>query len=710
MIPLQNKYTQPKKLCAAWLLGVPFALCPMALLAQEAAATLDIVEVQGSGIQTEVYSASESSAAKTQLPLRELPQSVHIVTSQTIQDVGAKKVDDLLDYVSGVTRKEGHGGTYDGVMMRGFNNGVDALFNGFSVGRGSAAPRDLSGVERVEFLKGTAAALYGSGEPGGTLNIVSKRPLWSPAHSVQLRAGSHNSYRAALDTSAPLNERVAYRLNVATENDQSFRDYIRSKRWVITPALTWKINQDTALEYVGEVVKQERPMAWGVVAVNNQLGVIPNYRFLGQPADGDMTNKNQLHQLVLSKDINATWRSRIGATWRKNSMFGHSSYAYYGPADEQGYLKMRRNYRSIESTDKLVQAELQGRLHSANINHDLMLGVEHFNYEENTLFYSNPTFFIINIYNPVYLDTPYDVTPGTPTLSKSNNTALYLQDAMSLGKHWRLLAGVRFDRYQQKSWNRSSGALTSSISPSATSPRIGLSYLPNDQWTLFTNIGRAFKPNTGVDFYNNTFDPVKSLAADAGVKWENSEKSMGATLTAFAIRKKNVKTADPEHVSFSITAGEVRSQGLEFDISGRIDTHWRTNASISYTDAEIYKDNNMLEGAPLQHAAKVSSGIYLAYENALANGQRYGIGSGLVYSSKRLGEAVTRANAAQARFYLPSYTLVRLNAYWNPSPTMRVSLEVDNLFNKTWYSSTGGRVATIPGEERTITVGMTLKF
>jgi len=695
---------------AALLLGIPFALSPLALLAQQTAGTLGAVEVRGSGVSEEVYSATESSGAKTQLPLRELPQSVQVVTSQTIEDLGAQKVDDLLDYVAGVTRKEGHGGMWDGVMMRGFANGIEALYNGFSVGRGYAAPRDLSGVERVEFLKGTAAALYGSGEPSGTVNIVSKRPLWAPAHSVQVRVGSHDFYRASVDTSAPLGENLAYRLNVAVEDKKSFRDNYHSKRHVINPALTWKINKDTALEYVGEILEQKAPTDRGVVAINNQLGIIPTTRFLGQPKDGNMTNKNQVHQFILSQDWNADWRGRIGATYRDNSLYGYSSEGDLNtPLTPNGDLTGNRRLRDYNSTDKAVQAEVQGRFHTAAIAHDLLLGLEHFRFEEKNQ-YSGSKPFTINVYNPVYLDILPDVIPGTPTLGKTRNTAFYAQDALSLGEHWRVLLGVRFDNYRQQSWNRNTGASTGNISPSVTSPRVGISYLPNQQWTLFTNIGKAFKPNTGTDFDDNTFEPVKSVAADAGIKWENSDKNLGSTLSFFQIRKKNVKTADPLHSGFSITAGEVRSQGVEWDISGRINTHWRTTASLSYTDAEVHKDNNLIEVAPLQHAAKISSGLYLAYENALANGQRYGIGSGVVYSSKRLGQAITRGNVAQGRFYLPSYTLVRLNAYWHPGPRIRISLEVDNLLNKTWYSSTLGRIAAVPGDERTVMLGMTLKF
>jgi len=672
---------------------------------------LDTVHVHGSALDKHVYLGAETSGAKTHLPLRELPQSVQIVGRQTIDDLGAQRVDDLLDYVAGVARKEGHGGLWDGLLVRGFANGTEALFNGFSVGRGYAAPRDLSGVERVEFLKGASAALYGSGEPGGTVNIVSKRPLWTAAHTLQANIGSHESKRASLDSSAPLNEYIAYRFNIATEDKHGFRDFSRSKRSIITPALTWRITDTTQLDYVGEILEQKAPTDRGVVAVNNRLGIIPTTRFLGQPHDGEMNNKNQVHQLIVNHEWNTDWSGRIGMTWRDNSLYGYSTE---GDLNAQlvanGDIIGNRRLRDYQSTDKAIQAELQGQLVTGKIEHDLLFGLEHFNYTEKNRYSASANFIINNIYNPFYLNKLPDVVLGTPTLGKQRNNAIYLQDAIHLAEKWRLLVGLRFDDYQQESWNRNTGVKTADISPSATSPRMGLSYLPNTSWTVFTTIGRAFKPNTGTDFDNNPFDPIKSVAADLGAKWENSDKTVGATLAAFSIRKKNVKTADPNHSGFSIAAGEVRSQGLEFDFSGNINPFWRLTTSVTYTDAKVHADNTLLKGEPLQHVAKIGSGLHITYENRLDNGQRYGIGAGSVYNSKRLGQSITQANAAQGQFYLPAYTITRLNAYWQILDNTRINVDIDNLFNKTYYSNALGRVAVIPGEERTFTLGVRLSF
>jgi iron complex outermembrane receptor protein len=165
------------------------AMFPAIASAQtEAEAQMSVIEVVGRQ-ESGAYHAEEAAGAKTELPLRELPQSIRTVTRQVIADLGATKLDDVLDYVGGVSRQNNFGGLWDNVAIRGLpgneNTGIATLYNGFSSGRGFNAPRDLASVERIEFLKGTAAALYGSSEPGGTLNIVSKRPLWTAAHSAE---------------------------------------------------------------------------------------------------------------------------------------------------------------------------------------------------------------------------------------------------------------------------------------------------------------------------------------------------------------------------------------------------------------------------------------------------------------------------------------------------------------------------------------------
>lgn len=676
-------------------------------------ATVDVVGRTASG----AYHAEEAAGAKTDLPLRELPQSVRVITRQAIDDLGATKLDDVLDYVGGVSRQNNFGGLWDNIAIRGLpgneNTGMATLLNGFSSNRGFNAPRDLAGVERIEFLKGTAAALYGSSEPGGTLNVVSKRPLWNTAHSVEGYVGSYGLKRAALDTTGPIGDNFAYRLNAAVEDRESFRDHVDAKREVVAPAFTWKLNSDTLLEYVGEVIHHETPLDRGVVAVDNKLGKISRSRFLGEPADGDIEVDNSTHQLILSQAWADSWRSRLGLSYRETSLEGYSTEPTSLQAN--GDLRRQRRYRDYDSEDIALQAEVQGTLNTGDFEHELLLGMESFRFEmDSVMLRVNPTAgspYAINIYNPVYGQAQPTPVANTDTLEEQRNTAFYVQDAIKLAPQWRVVAGVRVDNYEQSLENRRTNTTTRQ-DPAATSPRLGLSWLPSDQWTVYANAGQSFRPNTGADVDGEGFDPEVGKAFELGTKWENEGQRIGVTAALFDIRKTNVLTADPDNAGFSIAAGEVRSRGAELDLAGQVTRNWRVNASLVLNDVEITKDNTLEEGERLLNVPRVNGSLLTVYEDNLANGQRYGIGGGVTYVGERLGQARTQAeaDAGTPEFNLPAYTTAKLVGYWRLNPSVRLTMDVDNLFDETYYTSSYSRVWVTPGAPRTITVGMQAKF
>lgn len=681
------------------------------------AAQLSTVEVVGR-TESGAYHADEAAGAKTDLPLRELPQSVRVVSRQAIDDLGATRLDDVLDYVGGVSRQNNFGGLWDNFAIRGLpgneNTGMATLLNGFSSNRGFNAPRDLAGVERIEFLKGTAAALYGSSEPGGTLNIVSKRPLWKAAHSVEGYLGSHGLKRGAFDSTGPIGENFAYRLNLAVEDRDSFRDHVSARREVIAPAFTWKLGRDTVLEYSGEFLRHATPLDRGVVAVGNRLGAIPRSRFLGEPADGDMTVENQTHQFILSHEWNSAWRSRLGLSYRKTSLNGFSTEASALGANNAKLARQRR-FRDFDSDDIALQAELQGTLRTGAIEHELLFGLESFRFSmDSIMLRANPTAarpYAIDIYNPVYGQLQPVPGRNTDTLEHQRNTAFYMQDAIKLAPEWRLVAGVRVDNYRQSLENRIAGT-TARQDPSSTSPRIGLSWLPTPQWTFYANAGRSFRPNVGSDVAAQGFEPETGRALELGTKWESADRRMGATAALFDIRKRNVLTTDPVNAGYSTAAGEIRSRGFEFDLAGQLTTNWRLNASLVLNDVEITKDNTLAIGGRLLNVPRVNGSVLAVYENAFANGQRYGIGGGVTHVGKRLGQARTQADAKAATpsFELPSYTTAKLVAYWRINPALRVTLDVDNLFDSTYYASSYSRLWVTPGTARTISVGLQAKF
>jgi len=688
----------------------------MAQPAAENAPQLSTVEIVGR-TESGAYHAEEAAGAKTDLPLRELPQSVRVVTRQAIDDLGATRLDDVLDYVGGVSRQNNFGGLWDNIAMRGLpgneNTGMATLMNGFSSNRGFNAPRDLAGVERIEFLKGPAAALYGSSEPGGTLNIVSKRPLWKAANSVEGSVGSQGLKRGAFDSTGPIGENFAYRLNVAAEDRDSFRDHVSSERRVVAPAFTWKLGRDTVLEYAGEFLRHATPLDRGVVAVNNQLGTIPRSRFLGEPGDGDVTLENQTHQFILSHEWTPQWRSRLGLSYRETSVQGFSTEA--SALQANGLLSRQRRFRDFASDDIALQAEIQGTVETGSLAHELLFGMESFKFHMDTLMLrANPTAaapYAIDIQAPTYGQTQPTPLPNTDTLERQRNTAFYFQDAIKLAPQWRLVGGVRVDQYKQSLENRRNGS-TVHQDPSATSPRIGLSWLPSAQWTVYANAGRSFRPNVGSDSAAQAFDPETGRSLEVGAKWESADQRMGATAALFDIRKRNVLTSDPLNSGYSVAAGEVQSRGLELDFAGQVTARWRVNASLVLNDVEITRDNTLEVGGRLLNVPKVNGSVLAVYENAFDNGQRYGIGGGVTHVGRRLGQARTQAeaDAGSAAFDLPSYRTAKLVAYWRVTPAVRLTLDVDNVFDTTYYSSSYSRLWVAPGTARTVTVGLQARF
>ncbi len=662
------------------------------------------------------YEAGAVDGTKSALPLLELPQSVRVISRQAIDDLGATRLDDVLDYVGGVSRQNNFGGLWDNIAIRGLagneNLGMAMLLNGMAANRGFNAPRDMADVERIEFLKGPVAGLYGASEPGGTVNLVTKRPLWQRATAAELYAGSWNSRRLALDTTGALNEQLALRLNVAAEDRGSFRDHVTTRRDVVAPALTWRLGRHSTLDYTGQWLRHRTPLDRGVQAINDQLGRVPLSQFPGEPADGPVTVNNHTHQFVLQHELSPDWRLRGAVSWRRSTLQGVSTEPSSVRSDGRTLWRQRRD-RNYTSEDLSLQAELQGTLRLGGISHELLAGVDTYRFRfDQRMLRINPSAaapHALDLLAPVYGQTPPTPLPNTDTFERQQGTALTLQDTMVLSRQWRLMAGLRSETVEQTLLNRRNGQLTAQ-EPRETSPRLGLTWLPTTGWALFANAGRSFRPNPGVDVNGQPFVPEQGRALEAGAKWEAPGKRLGATLAVFDIRKRNVVYNNG--AGNNAVAGQVRSRGAELELAGQISPQWRVTASLGHYDTTVLQDQTLQVGSQLLNVPKLNGSVLAVYETRAPGGGRLGVGGGATRVGQRTGQAytATEANAGTPAFTLPAYTTAKLVAYWAVSPTLRVSLDVDNLFNTTFYASSYSRVWVTPGTPRNLTLGLQAKF
>lgn len=665
------------------------------------------------------YKTKSTSVTKTDTPLRETAQSVQIVNREVIDDVNAVTLKDTLSYVSGISQQNNFGGMWDNFSIRGFsgheNTGMSLLKNGFSDNRGYNAPRDTANIESIEFLKGPSAALYGNSEPGGTININTKQAKFKPEYSIETSVGSYDFYRTSTDLTGPINESVAFRLNAATQKDGNFRNYVESNRNVIAPSLVWSINDDTFLTYNGEYIEQKAPLDRGIVAINGDLKAIDSKTFFGNPNDGDMNLKNYTHQMKLEHYFSDSWSGNAGIAYKDNSLKGYASEVKPFANVTSDSVLLRTRYRDYTSDDVSFQADIKNVSTIANMKNTLLLGTEAYKFEADTTMYNlNNSVRVSNIYsNPTY--TTLATGKGTLVTDRSeehNAIALFSQDEIEVGK-FRFLAGVRYDQIDIDSTNNINKKTTTQ-NDYAVSPRIGVTYLLDEQWSVYTTTGKSFRPNTGVDINGDTFEAEEGGSLETGLKFESLNKRFGGTLSLYQIDKENVLTGSDPSGNYSIAAGEVRSKGIEIDINGKVTDNVKISTNYAYTNTEITKDSGgavdwlsgsvvNLEGKELSNVPKHSGGVLAMWEDSISSSSSYGIGSGVSYVGKREGNYINS-------FTLPSYTTVKLISYWKVDKNVTFKFNIDNLFDKEYIVSSYDRSWLTPSDPRNFTLSMNYKF
>ncbi|MGT0251177.1 TonB-dependent siderophore receptor [Burkholderia pyrrocinia] len=673
--------------------------------------SLPAIEVSGQRATAPFRAPESTSATRTETDVMEIPFAVSSVDAKLAQTVAATRGEDLYDWVAGVARQNNFGGLWDNYAVRGFagdgnTSGTDYLVNGFSWNRGISVPRDTANLERMEVLKGPASALYGRGDPGGLISYTTKQPQFARSNTIGVSAGSYGALRQTLDSTGPVTKSLAYRFVAMNENNGSFRDTVSSKRYLFAPSFTWDIGADTTLHYEFESVRQRAPLDRGVVAVNGQLGAIPASRFLGEPRDGDYDVRNTGHQFTLEHRVDANWSINAGFAQRDTDLSGRSSEAFALQPDGR---TLWRRYRQVafHSNDLQGRLETTGKFRTGGIGHMLVMGVDayRFNYDQ-FVARSTPSAaapYAIDIFDPVYGQPTPALRTATNLLERDDGQGAYAQDTLAFGPHWKILAGLRWDRFHQSVENRLKG-VTSSQLQTALSPRLGVVYEMTPALSLYANTAYSFRPNNGADANGRAFDPEKGHGYEAGAKWAGTRWL--ATVAAFYVNKRNVLTADPANAGFSRAAGEVRSRGVEFEWNGDLGHGLRGIVNLAYVDAEVTRDAVLTPGARLVDIPKLSGSALLMYETALPFADKAGIGTGLIYVGRRAGNTAN----TQDGFELPAYATVQLNSYVQVDKHLRASVVLNNLFNRTTYVSSYNNLWVTPGAPRSLFASLSYSF
>lgn len=657
-----------------------------------------------------------TSAGKINIKPMDLPQSISVIGKEVLERQQTLRLSEVLMNITGVYQYGNTGGTQEEIGGRGYAfNSSNTFKNG--VRYNNAAMPEISALEKVEVLKGSAAILYGNVAAGGVLNLVTKKPKFEKGGEVGFRAGSYDFYKPWIDVYGPINNSqvAAYRVNATYEKSGSYRDEVKAERFYINPSFLFNLGKKTELLLEGDYLKDNRTSDFGTGAINYEVAKIPRNRFLGA-AWSYYNTEQKTTTLTLTHHLRKNWeiKSTSGYQAFSSELFGttrpNASSQFIQP-DGRWVRGLQKS--GTEENYFITQLDITGKFKTGGIAHQLLAGADADKYLTNAYAYNyaNAAIGNKNIYDTINVfdltryrqrtDVPA-VTATTRTQTPITRYGIYIQDLVCLSGQFKLLAGIRFSKQQTKgafidSLAKDKRVFTSDISDQAFTPRVGLVYQPVKQVSVFASYANSFTLNTGTDINLQPLKPSFLNQYEAGVKTEFFEKLLSANVTVYQIVNSNLaQTAltdangNPNSNSnIKELAGEVTSKGVEVDLSTKSLAGFQLMAGYSYNDTRYTRSNTYVVGSRLrynpQHTANFS--VYYSFsERSPLKG--FNAGAMVYYVGKRVAGRSTRVQVPNDSFKLmsvPDYAQVdaSLGYSWQK---LSIRLKVSNLLNELSYN------------------------
>jgi catecholate siderophore receptor len=667
---------------------------------QKKSGTFAVPETTVSGQKANSYKAdSVTSATKTDTPLRDIPQSISVVTEQVVRSQNAFTLRDALKNVSGLTVAAGEGGrTGDSITLRGFAANSDIYLDG--VKENGQYFRDTFFLERIEALKGPSSVLFGRGTTGGLINIITKKPTSELIAQGEFTYGSDDFKRGTVDVGGAVTNFLNVRLSALYQDAGSFREFNFTDRWGIAPAIGIAFSKDTNLTLQLLHQKEDSVFDYGLPMFHGRPARVSRDTFYGFPNDRlqkydtTIATATLTHQLTPTLSVRNSLR--YGDYERRYRIHLFGTVTDTGPTSmiaRSQALRLSNQHNLYNQTDFTWTTSIWGRKH-------LLLFGSEFGREEYDFFGKNSTGVTpVSILNPVLTPTvgagranDFSGTLATSNDVQAETQAFYTQSQLELLPQLKTLAGFRWDRFAVDYHNRLPGGADFKQVDTMFSYRFGLVWAPRELQSYYFSYGTSFNPSAetfALSAATINLNPEENQNFEIGAKVDFFDGRLSATGALFRLEKTNARTPDPNDPTRNILAGEWRTDGFELGLAGTILPRWNISASYAYLDATIIKGNVAANAIPIQgkspaNVPRNSGVIWTSYDVTEA----FEIGGGVFF----VGHRYTN-NTHTAR--LPGY--VRLDgmmAYHHKNFDLQLNLL--NLADERYFES-GQAASALPG-------------
>jgi catecholate siderophore receptor len=648
---------------------------------------------------------SINSATKTLTPLRDIPQSISVVTKEQIRDQSMLSVAEVVAYVPGITAHQGENNR-DQLVIRGNNTSADFFLNG--VRDDVQYYRDLYNVERVEALKGPNSMLFGRGGGGGIINRVSKEAGFSALREITLQGGSFGNKRFTTDFDQPFGNKIAFRINGLYENSGSFRNGVDLERYGVNPTATFIVGQKTAVKLSYEYFHDGRVADRGIPSFNGRPVDVPIETFFGDSSNAFVRAGVNLASAVVEHQA-----GRFNITNR--TLFGDYDrfYQNYVP----GAVTADKNFVSISSYNNATkrrnifnQTDVTFQASTGSVRHTVLAGAEMGrqltdNFRRSGFFNNTATSILAPLANPT-INTPVTFRQNATDADnhiQANLGATYFQDQIELNRYLQVVTGVRFDYFDLQFHNNRNGQDLRRIDR-LVSPRAGVIVKPITALSVYANYGIAYLPSSGDQFSQLTtitqqVKPEKFTNYELGAKWD-IRRNLSFTTALYRQDRTNTRATDPNDPARILQTGSQRSNGYELGLNGFVTSKWSVAGGYAYQDAFISSATvSAVKGAQVGLVPHHTFSLWNNYRVL----PRLGFGLGIIHRSDMFA-------AVDNAVVLPAYTRADAAVFFSITEKWRLQANVQNLFSTTYYLNADGNNNISPGAPRGARVALIARF
>ncbi len=649
-----------------------------------------------------------SSATKTNTPLKNIPQSISVVTKQQTDDRGSKSLGEALAYVPGVVVAQGEGHR-DQVTIRGQGTTADFFIDG--VRDDAEYFRDLYNVEAIEVLKGPAAITFGRGGGGGVINRVTKKADGERVREATVNLGMFERKRTTIDVGDAISSNIAFRFNAMYENSENFRDFFELERYALNPELAFKLSDQTKLSLSYEYYNDDRTVDRGVPSRNGRpsLGRVETFfgnpdvsfsKFAGQTTTATIEHRTDFGLNIRNHTVYADFDKVYSNTFAASPVSAGNAVVI------DGYIDTTLRENIINQTDLTYRWDMGN-----GIRHTFAAGTEVSRQETNnnrngprfntptgpatiTVPFDNPTTFA-----PVFFNNP--VRRRSTELQVASG---YIQDQLEITKYFEVIGGLRYDHFDIAFENGLNGQTIERVD-NVWSPRLGFVVKPLEALSLYVSTSESFLPGAGDQFNNLTLANGSSLAPEQfqndeiGFKWEVASR-LFLTGALFKLDRTNqIVTVGP---GVSAQVGSTRTEGGEISLTGYLTNEWQVSAGWGHQIAEIEVGNSSGAVVAGNEVPFVPHNVYSLW-NRYQFTRMFGAGVGVIHQTEQFA-------AADNLVTLPSFTRVDAALFVDFAENWSAQVNVENVFDQDYFASAHNNNNISPGAPRAAYVTVKAKF